>query len=58
MPDLYEFVRNFGFPGAVAFFLLWRVEGRLREIREQIAMLNVRLVLLLDRSGPRPPGPE
>ena len=37
--EIMEFVKTFGFPGAVAFFVLWRLDARLGKISEGFADL-------------------
>ena len=44
MTDLYEFVKNVGVPGGIAFFVLWKVnrtmESMVQEIRGLAAIMK------------------
>lgn len=52
MPDLYELLRNFGFPAFVAAFLLWRVDKRLHRIAEILTTMTSQLAILINRRDP------
>lgn len=38
--QLLALVRDLGFPAGVAFFVLWRLEGRLKELTDAVNALR------------------
>jgi len=46
--DVVAFIRDVGFPIAVAGFLLWRVDRRLQELDRAITRLADQIELLFD----------
>lgn len=49
MDPLFRILEEWGFPVAVAFFLLWRLDGSLRRIEVQLAKMCGDLNSLLTR---------
>lgn len=49
---LLQFGRDLGFPAAVAFFVLWRLEGAIKDNTREIHSLRVELAA---HSGRQPP---
>jgi hypothetical protein len=45
--EVIKFFRELGFPAAVAAFVLWRIEARLRELSERLALVNLALAALV-----------
>ncbi len=44
-----HFIRDIGFPIAVATFVLWRLEQRLKEVVEALGAVNVTLATLVEQ---------
>lgn len=48
MSDVIAFVKEVGFPIAVAVFVLWRLNGRIERLTVAVVKLTERLERLLD----------
>jgi len=54
MSDLTTLIQQVGFPIAVAIFLLWRYERRLKEMTNVLSEVNTTLTtikIILERNG-------
>lgn len=38
--ELVKFIQGIGFPSAVAFFVLWKLDASLRDVRDEIRELR------------------
>ena len=55
MDDALRFLREFGFPAAVAVFVLLRLEARLRELTHAVTALRVCIARLTPGERTTPP---
>jgi len=58
MTEWIAFIQGVGFPAAVAFFVLWRIEASVQELRRAIVDLQIAIATdTRSRRDDRGPGP-
>ena len=55
MDEWSKLAREFGFPAAVAFFVLWRLDASLKEVARGVEALRRAILSLPARERQRPP---